>query len=393
MRFWFSFILLPVLSGIFFTAPASYAAPAGKAPKTAKTVKTDPAAARKKEAERKFKKAESALYAQKTENALPVLSRLCEEEEYLRACSLLGFAYTAGRYGVGKDFKTGLEWYEKCAAKEKNFFCHNEIGRLHYQQSDYDKAFTYYQKGAKAGDSKAEYGLGRLYLEGKGIPANAEKALYWFRRAAHDSKKPNKAAQCTLVEMSYYGIGMRSSVKDTNYWLKKCDNPFIRALRSFYGHGVSKDRDLARRILQQAKLNEALKDWNDFSGASRPSVGKKTIRDQSIPEDCAPRELLFGARRRSPRIETYAVKIFHPDYYRTFDVRDGFSEKSGGADQTFEACGRTFYTTLDNRRLFNRALQQKAVIKISVYQNACLGAEMTGICDLNLPWRERETEE
>ena len=41
----------------------------------------------------------------------------------------------------------------------------------------------------------------------------------------------------------------------------------------------------------------------------------------------------------------------------------------------------------------NKALKDRNVIKISRYTNACLGAETTGVCDLNLTWREEDTEE
>ncbi len=400
MRLWLCFFLGLFIFDVTVASSVSpvYAA-SRKAKRPAKKLKKAP---KKKTAEQlaeearqkeEFRKAEADLYARKTSSALPELTRLCEAE-YLRACSMLGFAYVSGRYGVREDFEEGVRWYQKCADKENNFFCHNELGRLYYRRNEFDKAFDYYRKGAKAGNSVSEYRLGQMYLEGKGVPANSEKALRWLRRAAHDVKKPSKEAQCTLVEMSYYGIGMRPSAKDTAYWLKKCDNKFIKALRLFYGHGVRKDRAAAKEILEQAQLKEALADWGDLTGNSKPSVGKTSVRDLAIPEDCTPKELLFGAGRKNPKIQTYAVKIFHPDYYRTFDVRDGVSSHgTDGRDQVFEACGITFYTTLENKRLFNKSLHQKAVIKISVYKNACLGAEMTGVCDLNLPWQEKREEE
>ena len=43
-----------------------------------------------------FQSAESLLYARKTSLAVPRLANLCEAGT-LRACSLLGFAYNAGR--------------------------------------------------------------------------------------------------------------------------------------------------------------------------------------------------------------------------------------------------------------------------------------------------------
>ncbi len=362
------------------------------APKTKNLSASGVSETEKKKNEADFQAAESLLYRQNSKAALPELIRLCNAE-YLRACSLLGFGYYSGRYGVAQNTQTGIKWYEKCAQKEKNYFCHKELGRIYYRMGDYDKALNYYQKSALGGDTDAQYWLGKLYMEGKGLHTDYEKSLKWMRKAAHARKNPSKAARCALVEMSYFGIGMRRSIKDTKYWLKLCDNPLVRSLMAFYGHGTPKNKDKAKEILLQADLKEMLADWNDLNGQSRPSVGKKTVRDQSIPEDCLKNKLPFGTGRKNPNIATYAVKIFDPDFYRSFDVHDGYIEKSGIGDQTLEACGITFYTTLEHKRLFNKALKNKDVIKISRYTNACLGAEMTGVCDLNLSWQEEENEE
>ena len=340
----------------------------------------------KKKNETDFRTAEALLYQKNAKKALPELTRLCEQN-YLRACSLLGFTYYSGRYNVPQNIQAGIEWYKKCAAEEKNFFCHKELGRIYYQTGDYENAWSYYSKAALGDDSEAQYRLGRLYIEGKGVHSDYEKALKWMRKAAHARKAPSKQARCALVEMSYFGIGMRRSIKDTKYWLGLCDNPLVQALMSFYGHGVPKDKEKAKEILVRTDLKETLVDWDDLNGQSKPSVGKKTIRDQSIPEDC-----LKNATRKNPKIAIYAVKIFAPDFYRSFDVHDNYIEKAGTGDQTFEACGITFYTTLELKRLFLKSLKNKNVIKISRYKNACLGAEMTGVCDLNLPWQE-ETDE
>lgn len=361
-------------------------------PKKSAEKKPTVAELEKKRNEKDFLAAEALLYSKKSKEALPELIRLCDNG-YLRACSLLGFGYYSGRYDIPQKTQTGIEWYKKCAEKEKNFFCHKELGRIFYRMGDYDSALEYYKKAALGNDADGQYWLGRLYSEGKGTHADYEKALKWMRKAAHARKAPSKQARCALVEMSYFGIGMRRSIKDTKYWLGLCDNPLIQALMSFYGHGVPKNKEKAKDILIRTGLKETLNDWNDLNGQSRPSVGQKTLRDQQIPEDCLKNNSSFSFGRKSPKIATYAVKIFDPDFYRDFDVHDGYIEKAGIGDQTFEACGITFYTTLELKRLFLKALKNKNVIKISRYTNACLGAEMTGICDLNLSWREEESEE
>ncbi|MBR1778108.1 MAG: sel1 repeat family protein [Alphaproteobacteria bacterium] len=367
-------------------------AEAAPAPKKNTEKKPTAAEIEKKKDEKDFQTAEALLYRQQTKEALPELVRLCGKN-YLRACSLLGFGYYSGRYGIPQETKTGIEWYQKCADKEKNFFCHKELGRIYYRMGDYDSALAYYKKAALGNDPDGQYWLGRLYMDGRGLHADYEKALKWMRKAAHARKAPSKPARCALVEMSYFGIGMRRSIKDTKYWLGLCDNPLVQALMSFYGHGVPKDKEKAKEILIRTDLQETLADWNDLNGQSRPSVGKKTIRDQLIPEDCLKNNAIQATGRKNPKISAYAVKIFDQDFYRSFDVHDGYIEKAGIGDQTFEVCGITFYTTLEHKRLFNKALKSKDVIKISRYTNACLGSEMTDICDLNLSWQEQESEE
>lgn len=387
---------IAVLMMTVLTAAPAFAAAKGKARKTGKSVAAatvaPPSSADEKN-KSDFAAAEKMLYGQRPKTALIELTRLCDDESFLRACSLLGFGYYSGRYGIARNTQTAIEWYEKCADKEKNFFCHKELARIYYRAGDYDKAFAYYKKAAVGGDADGQYGLAKMYLDGKSVHADYEKSLRWMRKAAHARKNPSKAARCALVEMSYFGIGMRRSLKDTKYWLRLCETPLVRALMSFYGHGVPRDRQKAREILVSADLRETLADWNDLTGQSLPSVGKKNVRDQNIAEDCLKSKPFFETTRKTPDIATYAVKIFNPDFYRSFDVHDGYVEKAGIGDQTFEACGITFYTTAERKRLLNKALKDRNVIKISRYTNACLGAETTGVCDLNLTWREEDTEE
>lgn len=44
--------------------------------------------------------------------------------------------------------------------------------------------FTAIQKLAKQGNADAQYKLGVMYSEGKGIPKDDSKAVYWYRKAA-----------------------------------------------------------------------------------------------------------------------------------------------------------------------------------------------------------------
>jgi hypothetical protein len=51
-----------------------------------------------------------------------------------------------------------------------------------------------HQRAADQGDAAAQYNLGNLYLEGRGMPQDDAKALKWFRRAADQGDAVNVAA-------------------------------------------------------------------------------------------------------------------------------------------------------------------------------------------------------
>ena len=50
------------------------------------------------------------------------------------------------------------------------------------------KAFELYQKAARQDYAKAMYQLGKCYLKGKGVTANADEARKWIKRAVNDPK-------------------------------------------------------------------------------------------------------------------------------------------------------------------------------------------------------------
>lgn len=50
--------------------------------------------------------------------------------------------------------------------------------------SDYEKAFYWFEKAAENGSVEAMYNLGQCYELGNGIPRNKKKAIHWYTLAA-----------------------------------------------------------------------------------------------------------------------------------------------------------------------------------------------------------------
>jgi cell division septation protein DedD len=53
-----------------------------------------------------------------------------------------------------------------------------------WQQGDYAKAVTEWRPLAEGGDPDAQFNLGQAYKLGRGVPANLDTALGWYRKAA-----------------------------------------------------------------------------------------------------------------------------------------------------------------------------------------------------------------
>ena len=63
-----------------------------------------------------------------------------------------------------------------------------EDGMVAYQEKDYLKAIQLWRPLAQAGDAEAQYRLGVMYAEGRGVAPNDAEAALWFERAAEQGE-------------------------------------------------------------------------------------------------------------------------------------------------------------------------------------------------------------
>jgi len=57
-------------------------------------------------------------------------------------------------------------------------------GKAAFQREDYATALTKLMKAAKAGDTRAQIGLGSMYENGKGVAQDSVQAVRWYTEAA-----------------------------------------------------------------------------------------------------------------------------------------------------------------------------------------------------------------
>jgi len=72
---------------------------------------------------------------------------------------------------------------------EENIEIFLQQGAAASDAGDYAKAAEWFSKAAEQGDAAAQYKLGGLYEEGRGVPQDKTKAAEWFRKAAEQGNK------------------------------------------------------------------------------------------------------------------------------------------------------------------------------------------------------------
>jgi Sel1 repeat len=92
------------------------------------------------------------------------------------------------------------------------------VGSELLHQGHAQQAFKLFSQAAAAGDASGAYGLGVLYLEGKGVIRDPRRSAQWFRRAA-DQGQP--AAQFNLGNAYLRGEGVGQDMAQVGRWWRK----------------------------------------------------------------------------------------------------------------------------------------------------------------------------
>jgi TonB family protein len=69
-----------------------------------------------------------------------------------------------------------------------------------YQAQNYGNAFALFQQAAERGSAEAQFRLGAMYLEGRGVAPDTTEAEKWFRRAADQGHVDARQALALPVE-------------------------------------------------------------------------------------------------------------------------------------------------------------------------------------------------
>ncbi len=124
--------------------------------------------------------------------------------------------WTAARRG---DFATALAEFRRLA-EDGNFVAQYNLGVMYANgrgvPRDLEKAATWFQRSAEGGDARAQFNLGNLYARGEGMPRNLSRAAEWYAKAA-EQNLPD--AQYSLGRLYYMGAGVKPDLVEAYVWM------------------------------------------------------------------------------------------------------------------------------------------------------------------------------
>ncbi len=157
----------------------------------------------------------------------------------------------------------------------------SDAGVAAYNEGNYHKAFKLFKPLAEQGDAQAQFHLGTMYYNGKGVPQDYREAEKWYRKGA---EQEDAAAQFMLGVMYYYGKGVPQDYKEAVKWYRKVaeqgDDAAQYALGTIYhegGKGVPQDYQEAVKWFRRAA--------EQGNGEAQFNLGNMYTKGWGVPQD------------------------------------------------------------------------------------------------------------
>lgn len=186
--------------------------------------------------------------------------------------------------GTEKDISKAWKYLESAASVGNPFACYQFAKLVLSEESpepeQVEKALDFLNQSVEAGNSSAQYFLGKLYEKGQHVPENAAEAVRLYTLAAEQG---NDFAAYRLGKFYLGGEGILKDVERALHWLNfaaEKRNSFAEyALGILYlkGEDVSKDSIKAVDF-----LNEAAEKDNEFA---QYRLGKVYLVGEDVPKD------------------------------------------------------------------------------------------------------------
>jgi TPR repeat protein len=118
---------------------------------------------------------------------------------------------------------------------------------------DYVEAVKWFRKAADQGEAVAQYNLGLMYYNSKGVPRDYVEAVKWFRKAADQG---DADAQFILGLMYAKGEGVPQDYVQAHMWMNLASSRYPASEKE-RREKAEKNRDIAASKMTPAQISEA----------------------------------------------------------------------------------------------------------------------------------------
>ncbi len=227
------------------------------------------------------------------------------------------FADTAAGLAAfkSKDYQRAYkEW--KAAADAGQAEAQFDLGVLYAQgrgvRRDLTEAANWYRKSAEQGNAEAEYALGQMYLLGWGVPRDEADAVRWFQMA-NSVESDGPPTDWALVE----GYGIEQDPKQAAHWYRMAadkGHPEAQfSLAGLYatGKGVKRDEEQAARWVSASAIQGYAPAQENLG--QRYATGNGVTQDDKRAYFWLTLAFLHGARSAEKLRTAEAAKLAPPD--------------------------------------------------------------------------------
>jgi len=163
-------------------------------------------------------------FASAASNDTPVALKLLQHEAQdndAGAQLLYGLAYLEGRDGLLPDSHKALYWLRR-SARAGNAYAQFRLGEMYAQGKGIDKdsvhAVKWWRKAAAKGNAEAELSLGKALVNGVGVKKDVKKGITWLEKSAEQN---NKDAQFELAKLYLDGYAVPKDETRAQDWLTR----------------------------------------------------------------------------------------------------------------------------------------------------------------------------
>lgn len=169
-----------------------------------------------------------------------------------------------------------------------------EQGTEAYQGGDYETALTIWRTLADRGDAEAQYNLGLMYNNGRGVEQDYSQAAEWFRKAAEQGFLQT---QFMLANMYAKGRGVAQDDAQAAIWFRKAaeqgNTTAQYTIGTMYAEGRGVQQDKVQALVW---LDLAVAGMSPGGGRDRALKAREAVAEEMTPDELAEADKLARVR-------------------------------------------------------------------------------------------------